>query len=234
MRYKLFTPQFYRASNYLPSKVDLRFAMGPVFDQGALGSCSANALASLLAYTHLKNRATSAWEVFSRLFIYYEERQIEGTVDADSGAMLCDGIKVLETFGAFPESEDQYKIIDFTQPPTAQMIRDAAPYRIKAAHRIINPHFLKAALAEKQCVAIGMSVFQSMESEEVANTGIVPMPCVGEKLMGGHAVLVVGYDDAKGMFIVRNSWGAAWGDQGYFYLPYGYWEYISDAWTTNG
>jgi len=114
------------------------------------------------------------------------------------------------------------------------MLRDAVPYRIKAAHRVTGPQLLKAALAEGQCVTIGMTVYQSMESDAVASTGMVPMPSAHDKPLGGHAVLVVGYDDAKGCYIVRNSWGASWGDQGYFYLPYAYWAYISDAWTTAG
>lgn len=234
MRDKLYAPKFYRAAAHLPNKVDMRCSLGPVFDQGDLGSCSANALAAMLAFALLKTRVIALWEVFSRLFIYYEERRLEGTVGEDSGAMLCDGIKVLETFGACPEAEDQYIISTFTQAPSAQMLRDAVPYRIKAAHRVTGPQLLKAALAEGQCVTIGMTVYQSMESDAVASTGMVPMPSAHDKPLGGHAVLVVGYDDAKGCYIVRNSWGASWGDQGYFYLPYAYWAYISDAWTTAG
>lgn len=231
LRYKLFSPQFYRAAAHLPSKVDLRSGFGPVFDQGDLGSCSANAFAAQLAYTLMKSGTIFCWEVFSRLFIYYEERLLEGTTDEDCGAMLCDGIRVLETIGACPEDEDVYIIADFTEPPTAHMLRDAANYRIKSGHRVTTPHLLKAALAEGKVVAIGMTVFESTETPEVASSGIVPMPSDGDEPLGGHAVLVVGYDDARGVYIIRNSWGAGWGDQGYFYLPYEYWQFISDAWT---
>ena len=233
LRDKVFSPRFFACEAHLPKKVDLREMFGPVVDQGELGSCSANMFAALLAYSGLSCCKTSKWEVFSRLFIYYEERVLEGTVNEDAGAMLCDGVKVLENIGACLESEDQYVINNYTAEPTAQMLRDATTYRVRSAHRIMSLISLKAALAENLCVGIGMTVFESMESADAAQTGIVPMPKEGDDVLGGHAVLVVGYDDDLECMIVRNSWGNEWGDKGYFYLPYKFWSagYISDAWT---
>jgi C1A family cysteine protease len=69
-------------------------------------------------------------------------------------------------------------------------------------------------------------VFSGLESEEVAQTGVVPMPEEDEKSLGGHAIVCVGYDDKKKVWIMRNSWGETWGDKGYFYLPQ---EYLTDA-----
>ena len=96
---------------------------------------------------------------------------------------------------------------------------------------------LKSALAEGFQVAIGIQVYDSFESNQVAQNGVVPLPRRGEQFLGGHAVLAVGYkDDAmikgRGVVICRNSWGESWGDKGYFYLPYSYFvSYVTDMWT---
>ena len=113
------------------------------------------------------------------------------------------------------------------------MIQDALANRVSKYHRITSLVLAKAALAEGLPVIIGMTVFESMESAEVAQTGIVPMPGPKEEVMGGHAVLVVGYDESKKCLLVRNSWGLDWGIEGYFWLPYGFWGhgYVNDAWT---
>ena len=217
----------------LPSQVDLRALCSPIVDQGALGSCTANAIVSgLREYLLLQGKLT--WVALSRLFLYYEERLLEGTVQEDSGAMIRDGMKVLRTIGVCPEAEDQYDITKFTDPPTPQNILDAGQYKISQYHRVKDLTMLKVALTESQPVVIGIKVYSSFESAEVAHTGIVSMPNEeNEELLGGHAVLVVGYDDARQWAIVRNSWGEKWGDKGYFYLPYQYWNdgLVTDMWT---
>jgi len=104
-------------------------------------------------------------------------------------------------------------------------------------HRVTNLTLLKTALAEGYPAVIGINVYESFESDQVAKTGIVPLPKRGEQLLGGHAILAVGYkDDTKikgqGVVICRNSWGENWGDKGYFYLPYSYFaHYVTDMWT---
>ena len=80
----------------------------------------------------------------------------------------------------------------------------------------------------------GFTVYESFESQEVAKTGVVPMPAPGEQVVGGHAVLAVGYDDSAQTFMVRNSWGTGWGQAGYFTMPYAYLTtrgLSSDFWT---
>jgi C1A family cysteine protease len=143
-------------------------------------------------------------------------------------------MKVVQTMGICPETEEPYDITKFTQSPTQQDLADAQKYKISEYHRVNDLTMLKTALAEGQPVVIGINVYSSFESNEVATTGIVPMPNTEtEQLLGGHAVLVVGYDETKEWAIVRNSWGIDWGEKGYFYLPYQYWTagLVTDMWT---
>lgn len=220
--------------NTLPVEVDLRdnFTFD-AFDQLQLGSCTANALAAFRMYFLGLSGATPI--MLSRLFIYYFERLAEGTVRQDSGAMIVDGMKVLQQMGVCPELEDEYNIAKFTQRPSDKAIQDALQYRISAYQRIVGVNALQAALAEGKPVVAGFTVYESFESQAVATTGIAVMPKRGERVLGGHAVLIVGYKKIKGKlyFIVRNSWGTKWGDKGYFYMPVSYFTkgLVSDMWT---
>lgn len=215
----------------LPASVDLRTKMSPVVDQGDLGSCTANAIASgLKEYFNLKTGG--ALIRLSRLFLYYFERELEGTVGEDSGAELRDGMKVLQKTGVCPEVFWPYVIQIFDRQPNQKAVKRAAPYKINAYRRIKDLAELKAALAEDRPVVFGFEVYESFEADEVARTGILPMPDESEQLLGGHAVLAVGYDDQKGWVIARNSWGEAWGDRGYFYIPYEVFDkLVMDMWT---
>jgi len=220
-----------KKSSQLPPKVDLKGICSPIVDQLSLGSCTANAIASgLRELLLIKNKQNLVR--LSRLFLYYEERLMEGTVSQDSGAQIRDGMKVLQKMGVCPESEDPYNIATFKIPPSAKEIYDAAQFKINSYNRITNLNQLKASIAAQLPVVIGIKVYTSFESQAVAKSGIIPMPKKGETLLGGHAILVVGYDDSKSWLIVRNSWGTKWGDHGYFYLPYAVFNKIwMDAWT---
>lgn len=223
------------APEKLPPHVDLRPECTPVQDQGELGSCTANALAGNLDY--LKKQQLKKVLDFSRLFIYYNERVIEHTVNTDSGAMLRDGIKSLAKLGACPEGEWPYDISKFTQKPPEKDYADALKYQITAYYRLTTIDQMKHTLASGYPFVFGFSVYESFESEEVARTGIVPMPKPDERLLGGHAVMAAGYDESKQQFIVRNSWGTKWGISGYFMMPYAYLtnrNLSSDFWTIRG
>lgn len=215
----------------LPTSVDLRSAMPIIYDQGELGSCTANAIAALMQYTRRQDALADF--VPSRLFIYYGERAIEGTVNEDSGAMIRDGLKVVAKQGAPPETDWPYDIAKFRDQPPANAYTDALKDRA-LSYRRVRRDLLKTALASGFPVVVGITVYESFESDAVAQSGAVPMPKKGEQILGGHAVLVVGYDDAKGTWLLRNSWGPRWGQQGYFTLPYAYLlktHLSSDFWT---
>jgi C1A family cysteine protease len=162
----------------------------------------------------------------ARLFIYYNERALEGTTGSDSGAQIRDGIKVVASDGYCPESEWPYDIARFAERPSAKCYHDALKDRVSQYLRL-NPSLvpLEACLASGFPFVFGFSVYESFESPEVARTGVAHLPGPGERLVGGHAVMAVGYDQAAGHFIVRNSWGSSWGMAGYFTMPF---QYLTD------
>jgi C1A family cysteine protease len=161
-------------------------------------------------------------KLFSRQFLYHQERVLEGTVNQDGGAQMREIGRTLGKFGVCEEQFMPYSDKGLLQTPSQDAIKNALQHRITRYHSVRGLSGIKQALAQSQPVLIGMVVYESFESQEVAKTGILPMPHANEENLGGHAVLVVGYDDEKQVLIVRNSWGAEWGDKGYFYMPYSY------------
>lgn len=219
----------------LPPAVDLSAACPPVYDQGQLGSCTANAIAGALEFDQLKQQLQDY--IPSRLFIYYNERVIEGTVNSDSGAMIRDGMKSVATQGACPEKMWPYDLTQFAVQPLAGCYQEALQHKAivyQSVPRDLTQ--MKGCLASGYPFVLGFTVYQSFESQQVTQTGHVPMPKHHEKVLGGHAVLAVGYDDANQWFIMRNSWGTNWGMQGYFTMPYAYLTHqklSSDFWTVH-
>jgi C1A family cysteine protease len=203
-----------------PAEYDLRKSMPAVYDQGQLGSCTGNAIAAAMEYE--RDRQGLSDFIPSRLFIYYNERALEGTVSSDSGAVIRDGIKVVNKQGVCPETLWPYDIGVFTVKPPKRCYVAAKKDRAVQYESIRTLGDLKDAIASNFAVVFGFTVYESFESQAVAETGVVPMPKHGEATVGGHAVLAVGYSNPKGHLIVRNSWGPSWGDHGYFYMPYEY------------
>jgi hypothetical protein len=154
----------------LPAHVDLRAQCPPVYDQGELGSCTANAIAGVIEYDEIRARQHPTWTP-SRLFIYYNERRLEGTVGSDAGAQLRDGIKVVAKDGVCPESEWPYDIARFAETPPDKLYREAARDRIASYLRLPQSTVqLRACLAEGFPFDFGFSVFASMESDAVRRT----------------------------------------------------------------
>jgi hypothetical protein len=204
--------------------VDLRYRFPPVYDQGALGSCTAQALCA--AFTFNAPGFTG-----SRLFLYYNERLLEKTITYDSGAYLHDGITAMKTYGLCSESLCPYIISKYAVKPTPAMYTAALADRVLTAKNI-QPTLatMKQALSQGYPFVFGFVVYSSFLSNSASTTGIIPMPAPRESVLGGHAVVAVGYDDARQLFIFRNSWGSGWGDHGYGYIPY---AYISNASLTS-
>ena len=220
----------------LPAKVSLRESpyMPGVYDQGSLGSCSANAIAGAYEF-ELKRQGEDFMP--SRLWIYYQERLIEGTTDRDSGAVLRDGLKVVGR-GVCPESDWPYDISTFTGPPPAAAVQDAPRSR---AVNYFSLHLgpgapLRACLAAGFPFAFGFQVPQSFEGLGAASP-YLPLPAPDEPFVGGHAVMAVGYDFTcerfpAPVFEIRNSWGPDWGDEGFFFMNYNYFGSLADdIWT---
>jgi len=219
----------------LPKSIDLRPDCSPVEHQGDLGSCTANALAGALEFLEDKHNVT--FVDFSRLFIYYNERVIENSVKYDNGAMIRDGIKTLAKQGACTEKRWPYIVSKFAVKPPVACYTEALKRQITSYHRIETLDDMRGCLAEGFPFIFGFTVYESFESQTVAKTGIANMPKPKESVVGGHAVLAVGYNDTQKRFIVRNSWGTEWGKKGYFTMPYAYLtdrNLSDDFWTIRG
>lgn len=217
----------------LPSLIDLRPGMPKVYDQLDLGSCTANALGGLAEYLMMKQGKTHYTP--SRLFIYYNERAIEGSVSEDSGAAIADGAYVLEKYGCPSESKWWYNTSKFRVKPNKSVFAEGLKHLVGGVHAVHQSlDDMRKVLASGYPIAGGFTVYDSFENDDVAKSGIVPFPGRFEQVLGGHAVLLVGYDDSKEWFIVRNSWGEGWGDHGYCYMPYRIWtdaDMADDFWT---
>jgi C1A family cysteine protease len=220
----------------LPSSVDLRDQCPPIYDQGALGACSSHAIGAAYQFGLMKQGKP----VFmpSRLFLYYNERFIENTVNYDSGAQMKDGLKSLNKDGICDENLWKYKICKFKKKPP-QKAYDAAKLNTIELYEKIpdgNLFLMKQCLAKGIPFVFGFTVYESFEGEEIAKTGLMPEWNPNESIMGGHAVMSVGYDTEKQVMIVRNSWGSNWADNGYFYMPFSYisnQNLASDFWCIN-
>lgn len=217
----------------MPSHVDLRNYASPIDNQGNLGSCTGNAIAGAIDLIDRKTQNKSLR--VSRLFIYYQERLLEGDISRDNGAYIRDGIKACYTIGAPQETLWAYDINKFATNPSSVAYADANLRKIVSYAKCADYSAVKNALASGTPVVVGFDVYSSFESPAVAKTGIMPYPDTSrEQLLGGHAVCLVGYDDSRNSFIARNSWGSGWGIEGYFYMPYSIIQNTSmssDFWT---
>lgn len=207
--------------------------MPTIFDQGQLGSCTANAVEACSQYAVGLHNGTKARRR-SRLDIYYGERLLEGQpADQDTGAYGHDGFTFLQQTGALLETAWPYTISTFAGPPPAGP-RSKLGLPVKAVPQTEGD--VKAVLSNMQTVAFGFTVYESFEWSQTLASGVVSMPQSGEQVLGGHEVLAVGYLKVyPGYVLVRNSWGTdiyagvpganVYGG-GYFLMP---WSYLLDA-----
>lgn len=209
----------------LSDHIDLRSECPPGYDQMSIGSCTSNAIGAAYEFDLLKQGKKDFMP--SRLFLYYNERVIERSVGYDSGAQMKDGLKSLNKDGICDETLWPYNISKFKSKPPKKAYTAAKKNKITSYEKIPdgNLNLMKQCLAKGLPFVFGFTVYESFESDEVARTGIMPPVDTSENVLGGHAVMAVGYDDKNKWMIVRNSWGD-WGDKGYFYMPY---DYISDC-----
>lgn len=215
----------------LPSKVDLRGDgfEPPIYDQGYLGSCTANGVAAIFE-AQQRAQGLSAYTP-SRLFIYYEERRIINCISIDSGAFIRDGLRVVNKLGAPHESIWPYDINRFTIQPSANVYEDALDHQTTAYMTVDNKREfdVKQALAAGLRVTFGFTVYQWFESPDAKG---FCRPVVGQSVLGGHCTVIVGYFRLGNVWwaIVRNSWGTGWGDGGYCYMPL---RWICNYWNAD-
>lgn len=211
----------------LPANVDLRPQFQPVYNQGMTNACVGFSTVGGLGEFMARKRG---WNMrFSPRYLWNLGRKTEGSLDQNVGMYLEDAIKIIDNLGMLPEqtypflttnSEDPAFATVLTQLPTNAMIEQAKKFRISQGwERIPSVHAMKKALAEGKPVVFAFMIFSNIEQ---TTNGVVPMPGPNDQPLGGHAILAVGYDNARRAFIFRNSWGPEWGDKGYGYLPYDY------------
>jgi len=229
-----------------PPSVSLQAQMSPVEDQGQLGTCVAHATCGALEFLELAElKAKSGGpEVFpdnqfdpiSRLFVYWNACSIDGDPGQDNGTQITSAVQGIAKWGICRESLWPY------DPGKESVNPPVAAYKEGAVHLVLAHLSLNNQVIDqlKQCLVkgfpfiFGISVYDSFMSDDVAQSGLVPMPGQDEELLGGHALCCVGYDDSKNAFLVRNSWGSSWGLQGYCWIPYDYLtsqDLASDFWT---
>lgn len=217
------------------SVIDHRATCPKIFHQGAIGSCSANALCCVF-YHNLKKFNYENIFIPSRLFLYYNTRAMKHSIDYDNGGSIRDALKAFHEYGICPEELWKYdeKNFKITPPEEAYIFsREYDGIIYARVPQILNQ--LKQCLIDGYLFVFGMSVFSNLESEKVEKTGRgLQQPSIYDTYLGGHAACAVGFNDNEQVFIVRNSWGSKWGDHGYFYMPYDYMlnsNLVFDIWT---
>jgi len=242
----------------LPATVDLRGYFSPVENQGAIGSCTAHAGVGVLEY--FERRAFNNHVDASRLFLYKVTRDLLGWT-GDTGAFLRSTMGAMALFGVPPEKYWPYDVARYDVEPTAFLYSLGQSFQAVTYFRLDPPGTprpdllakIKSYLAAGLPSIFGFTCYSSLSQAQT--TGRIPLPAAGDKVIGGHAVCVAGYEDglviknttsgaqSKGAFLIRNSWGTGWGELGYGWLPYDYvlkglatdWWVLSKAeWVATG
>jgi hypothetical protein len=213
----------------LTATLDYSSKIPAVRDQGPEASVVGQALATALEFQIKKT--TGQDHPISARYIYYAARQASGSTATDSGALISDALRVLTKTGAVEEAVWPYVPGQFAAKPPAA-VETAQRFRVTDVKAVKGLEGIKRALATNGPVLAGIEMYESSMTPQVAKTGRIPMPAPKAQIVGGHAIVIVGYDDASKELRFVNSWGAAWGDHGFGYLPYDYVEkHLSDAWT---
>jgi hypothetical protein len=199
----------------------------PIWDQGQTSSCVGHGTTRAIAYARAKQGLP--YVDLSRLFPYWNARVVEGGQATDSGASVGDGIAASLQFGDCPYTDLPTDAALVTTQPSSQIFANAIKHRAFTATRIFGANPTAFQYRFKHCidllgfpVVFGFTVYESFESDQVANTGVAPMPGPNEQIVGGHCVAAVAYDDTTQLVTCDNSWNTTWGQAGRFQLPYSY------------
>jgi C1A family cysteine protease len=213
-------------------QVDLTEWASPVEEQWQLGSCTGQAIVGAYELL-LKKYYPEKFVDLSRLFVYYNARELEGFVKEDVGAYIRSGVKAVSKYGICAEYLWPYDIEKFAVKPTAAAYADARTRVINGYYKIYNLDSMIKTLALDHPVVIGIQLYDGFGDVNKTNP-ILKMPRASEEPTGGHAMCVVGYDLDKKMLLCRNSFGTDWGNQGYCWIPFEYADKnFTDMWSFN-
>lgn len=215
----------------LPTKVDLRDACTPVVSQGKLGACTAFATGK--GFREFQQKKLGERTVpLSAMFLYYEARKRWGNETQPTGSTISDNMAVLQEFGMATDATMPYDITQYMIKPTAEAYTEAKEFKYSNGIRVGSFDDAQVAMAKGEPVLFAFDVMESFR--KIGPDGKMPVPAAGEKRLGGHAVMAVGYDSQAQMVTVRNSWGPDWADKGYFYMPYAVFKTTArDVWTAD-
>lgn len=209
------------APETIPSEYELPLQI-PVYDQLDIGSCVANSAASCYRFESAQVIGNFSFDP-SRLFVYYNARKIQGWEKEDSGAYIRDGFKAMNKWGLPNERIWPYKTEDFAKEPTVQAYTDGEKNIIVEYAKVPQTELsIKQTILAGGAVSFGFDVYSSFFGAWPETSGIMPIPKKGETFEGGHAVTIIGWSDVKKCFLIQNSWGKAWGQDGKFWMPYSY------------
>lgn len=211
-----------------PTSISLLEYCAPVENQTTTSSCVAHGIVGNLEM--LEMEANTNFYDISRLFIYYNTRMIRGIEDTDGGAYIRDGIKSLVRYGYCSEKLWGFDENYVNDKPNKKSYKEAKKHLIKEYRRILNINDIIKCIVSGYPVVFGIPLYESFETKKVAKTGRISIPKKKERLIGGHCMLVIGYNMKTKLFMVRNSWGVKWGDKGNCYIPFKYMEQASDMW----
>ena len=193
----------------IPTKVDLRENYKvQIYNQGATSSCTANALGAAYAIRSIVTNTSNNPVYLSRLFVYYNERKITNQTNQDKGAFIKDGVKTLKEQGGCLESLYSFDIKKVLATPPPECYTEALNHTANSAEMDPSDYVgqFKIALAKNMPVVAGIMVYSSFETDPVGKTGIIPYPDqTKEKLIGGHAICIIGYDDDTKLFLFQNN-----------------------------
>jgi C1A family cysteine protease len=204
----------------LPESISLKEYAGNIENQSNLGSCTANAITS--GYEIIaKILYPEQFVELSSLFVYYHSRLFSDELDIDGGSYIRDGLKSINNYGVCSQELWPYDITKFTDQPYPRCYLDATKRKITSYSILYTNSEIKEVLVGKRPVVVSMEIFQGFPSITKENP-YVPMPDTFTYSLGYHAVLIIGYDDTTRQFLIKNSYGSDWGDNGYAYIPYNY------------
>lgn len=213
---RVFQPTVTKINN----QVDLREWDSSIEDQYNLGSCVGSAITNCYELM-VKKSCPIQFVELSRLFVYYNARELEGTLDSDSGATIRNGLKGLKRWGVCSEKCWPYNIQYYTVKPSAVCYRQAESRKITSYQRVTGVDSALAALTENYPVIIGLTIYEDFMNLDLQNS-TVALPKSDEVSIGSHAMLLVGYDSEKQQFLAKNSFGTDWGAAGYCWIPFEY------------